>query len=166
MTLTRILLLFVVALALSACEGEQAETQARWTDTAAPAGAPVATRWYTPDQVRAGAALYAQHCATCHKPNAEGTADWKTRDANGNFPPPPLNGSAHAWHHPLDVLRSVVRRGGVPVGGTMPAFADKLSSREIDAILAWVQSHWSDRIYALWRQRDAAAGNRIGATRP
>ena len=58
---------------------------------------------------------------------------------------------------PLPILRTVVRKGGVPVGGTMPGFGEKLDVEEIDAILAWVQSHWSDEIYALWRERDAAA---------
>jgi mono/diheme cytochrome c family protein len=153
----KFLLLLSAALALTACEVEQPDPKARWTDTAAPASAPVAMRWYTTEQVETGAALYAQHCASCHKPNAEGTADWKTRDAHGRLPPPPLNGTAHAWHHPLDILRTVVKQGGAPVGGSMPAFADKLAPQEIDAILAWVQSHWSDKIYAIWHERDLAA---------
>lgn len=165
MQMMKFLLLMGVALALSACEREQPDPKARWTDTAAPASAPVMARWYTPEQVEAGAALYAQHCASCHKPNAEGTSDWKTRDANGKLPPPPLNGTAHTWHHPLDLLRSVVRRGGAPVGGSMPAFADKLSPQEIDAILAWVQSHWSDKIYAIWHERDLTVSGGMQATR-
>ena len=161
----KIVLLLGAAVVLAACEREQPDQKARWTDTAASAGAPVMIRWYTPEQVEAGAALYSQHCASCHKPNAEGTADWKTRDANGKLPPPPLNGTAHTWHHPLGILRTVVRGGGAPVGGSMPAFADKLSPQEIDAILAWVQSHWSDRIYALWHERDLAASGGMQATR-
>ena len=155
--MTKSVLILSAALALTGCEREQADPKARWTDTAAPASTPVMMRWYTPEQVETGAALYAQHCATCHKPNAAGTPYWKTRDASGKLPPPPLNGTAHAWHHPLDVLRTVVRRGGAPVGGSMPGFTDKLSPQEIDAILAWVQSHWSDKIYAIWHERDLAA---------
>lgn len=155
--MTKSVLMLGAALALTACEGEQMDPKARWTDTAAPSSAPVMMRWYKPEQVEAGAALYTQHCASCHKPNAEGTHDWKTRDANGKLPPPPLNGTAHAWHHPLEVLRTVVKRGGAPVGGSMPAFSDKLAAQEIDAILAWVQSHWSDKIYAIWHERDLAA---------
>lgn len=161
----KFLLVLGAALALTACESEQVDPKARWTDTAAPSSAPVAMRWYTAEQVEAGAVLYAQHCASCHKPNAEGTPDWKTRDANGKLPPPPLNGTAHAWHHPLDILRQVVRRGGAPVGGSMPAFGDKLAAQEIDAILAWVQSHWSDKIYAIWHERDLAVSGELQATR-
>jgi len=47
----------------------------------------------------------------------------------------------------------------------MPAFADKLSAQEVDAILAWVQSHWSDKIYAIWHERDLAVNGGMQATR-
>lgn len=150
----------IAPLVLSACEQDQKDPKARWTDSAAPASAPVHLRWYRKDQVSTGAALYRENCASCHKENAEGTLEWKKRDANGKLPPPPLNGTAHAWHHSLDGLRTVVRRGGIPIGGSMPGFAEKLSQDEIDAILAWVQSHWSDEIYTIWHQRtiDASSG--------
>jgi len=151
------ILIPLAVLVLAACERDQPDPKARWTDTAAPAGAPMQTRWYTQEQVDAGAVLYLQNCETCHKKNAEGTAEWKTRDANGKLPPPPLNGTAHAWHHPLSILRTVVMRGGAPVGGSMPAFGDKLDATQIDAILAWVQSHWSEDIYRIWHERDLAS---------
>jgi len=151
--------------ALIACEQDQSDPKARWTDGAAPAGAPVRQRWYSEQQVAAGALLYRENCATCHKENAEGTPDWRKRDANGKLPPPPLNGTAHAWHHPLDILRTVVKQGGAPVGGSMPAFAGKLDQQQIDAILAWVQSHWSDKIYAIWHERDMAARSATPPTR-
>ena len=51
------------------------------------------------------------------------------------------------------------------VGGNMPVFGDKLSPQEIDANLAWVQSHWSDRIYALWHERDVAVREGMQAKR-
>jgi mono/diheme cytochrome c family protein len=42
----------------------------------------------------------------------------------------------------------------------MPGFAEKLSAEQIDDILAWVQSHWSDEIYRIWHERDTQA-NRL-----
>lgn len=153
----KIIWLAVAGLALSGCDQDQKDPKARWTDSAAPAGAPVHLRWYSGEQVAMGASLYRENCASCHKENAEGTPEWQKRDANGKLPPPPLNGTAHAWHHPLDVLRSVVKRGGIPIGGSMPAFEEKLSQEQIDAILAWVQSNWSDEIYMIWHQRDIDA---------
>lgn len=110
-------------------------------------------RWYTNQQVQTGELLFIEHCASCHQRDASGTRDWQAQDANGNYPPPPLDGSAHAWHHPLTVLRMTVQRGGIPLGGQMPAFGDKLSKNETDAVIAYFQSKWSDEIYQRWVAR-------------
>lgn len=111
-------------------------------------------RWYTADQVEAGFPLYQANCAECHQPDASGTADWRQQTPEGHMPPPPLNGTAHAWHHPMAILRRVIKVGGVPLGGTMPAFGDKLSDEQITQILAWIQSHWPDEIYNAWMRRN------------
>jgi len=116
----------------------------------------VAGRWYTAAQVDEGQKLFAAHCASCHGERAQGlTEDWRTTDVNGNYPPPPLNGTAHAWHHPLAVLESTIAAGGAPVGGVMPGFAGILSVAESRATIAYIQSHWSEDIYARWREIDA-----------
>ena len=106
-------------------------------------------RWYTPEHVARGAPLYQMHCAVCHGKSAEGDTNWRRRDANGKFPPPPLNGTAHTWHHPSGVLIKVIRDGSLG-GGNMPAWGDKLSLEEMVTIIAWFQSHWPDEIYAAW----------------
>ena len=116
------------------------------------------SRWYTDEQVVQGKQLFAANCASCHGKNAESVPDWRKRDANGNYVPPPLNGTAHAWHHSLKILRQTIRKGGKPVGGVMPAFEDKLSDDQIDAIIAWFQSLWTDEIYSLWIQRTQSSG--------
>ncbi len=115
-------------------------------------------RWYDAAQVARGGKIFQQYCASCHKPDASGTPNWRQVGADGRYPPPPLNGSAHAWHHPMQVLRRTVRIGGVPLGGSMPAFGDKLSASQIDDVLAWVQSHWPERVYRIWEQRNAQSG--------
>ena len=120
-------------------------------------------RWYSRQHVDRGNLLYQTHCAGCHQADASGTSNWRQPDAEGRYPPPPLNGTAHTWHHPLTVLRRTVRIGGVPLGGSMPAFADILNAQEIDDILAWLQSHWSDRIYAVWHERDQQARRPVQA---
>ena len=146
--------IMVAGVAVSGCERTQEDPMAHLPDKASPAGAQSQTRWYTKEQVAVGAVLYLESCAACHKENAEGSPNWRQRNAEGMLPPPPLNGTAHTWHHPLKVLRTVVKQGGDPVGGNMPAFAEKLTDEQIDAILAWVQSHWSNEIYNLWLERD------------
>lgn len=115
-------------------------------------------RWYSNEQIKQGKGLFAENCATCHGKNAEATADWKKRDANGNLVPPPLNGTAHAWHHPLKILKRTIKKGGASVGGTMPSFESKLTDAQIEAIIAWFQSKWSDEIYARWNQRNEQQG--------
>ena len=68
----------------------------------------------------------------------------------GQYPPPPLNGSAHAWHHPIAALKHVILKGGAPYGGQMPAWEGKLTDAEIYALIASFQSYWSDDIYNRW----------------
>ena len=149
--------LFGVVLALVGCEKPQevdAKAKATWGGPAMPANMPVKQRWYTQEQVERGHDVFQANCATCHKPDASGTENWRGRDASGKLPPPPINGTAHAWHHSLDVLQGVVSKGGIPLGGSMPAFEGNLSRREVDDVLAWVQSNWSDEIYSLWYERN------------
>ncbi len=121
------------------------------------AGQPVAVaseRWYSSKQVASGELLFNQNCASCHGQNAEGTADWKKTDANGNYPPPPLNGSAHTWHHSRELLKSTIQDGGIKLGGVMPGFSDQLSDQEIDSVIAYFQSKWPDDIYLKWSERN------------
>lgn len=116
----------------------------------------VTGRWYTAEQVAQGEVLFATHCASCHGEQAQGLAeDWRKTDANGNYPPPPLNGSAHAWHHALVVLEDTIAAGGADLGGVMPGFAETLSKDEAQVTIAYFQSLWSDDIYARWQEMDA-----------
>ncbi len=111
-------------------------------------------RWYSAQQVAGGEELFKQNCASCHGQNAEGTADWKKTDANGNYPPPPLNGNAHAWHHSKELLKSTIQDGGIKLGGVMPSFGNQLSDEEIDSVIAYFQSKWPDDIYLKWVNRN------------
>lgn len=104
-----------------------------------------------------GRKLFVQHCARCHGANGEGAFDWRRRGPDGKFPPPPLNGTGHDWHHPRAQLRDVIKTGTLARGGGMPAWGDKLSDAEIDAVIAWFQSLWPDEIYAEWTKIDARA---------
>lgn len=106
-------------------------------------------RWYTQEKVKRGKILYQNNCAQCHKKDASGHAN-----AEQDFSAPALNGTEHTWHHPMSILQRTVKHGGVPLGGTMPSFSDKLTNEEINDILAWVQSHWPDKIYTLWDKRN------------
>ncbi len=111
-------------------------------------------RWYRQDQVSTGQEVFAQNCAVCHGDRAQGLVEnWRQRLPDGSFPPPPLNGSAHAWHHPLFQLIQTIETGGVPYGGQMPAFDELLSNEEKLAAVAYFQDFWDEEIYLSWVDR-------------
>ncbi|MFT7471571.1 MAG: mono/diheme cytochrome c family protein [Kiritimatiellia bacterium] len=110
-------------------------------------------RWNSAEQVVLGREVFTQNCAVCHGAQAQGTVeDWREKLDDGSFPPPPLNGSAHAWHHPQEILLRVIDYGGEAMGGKMPAFIDVLENDEKLAAVAYFQSFWSDDIYQQWMQ--------------
>jgi mono/diheme cytochrome c family protein len=112
-------------------------------------------RWYSTSQKIQGKPVFKDNCASCHGDNGQGLVkDWKKADANGKFPAPPLNGTAHAWHHSKELLLRTVNNGGIPLGGTMPAFKNKLNDKQKEAVLAYVMSLWPDKTYSMWAQRN------------
>lgn len=113
-------------------------------------------RWYSESQATAGKAVFDTHCAICHGAEAAGTGDWRKPLADGRYPPPPLNGTAHAWHHPLGSLRRQIKQGGAQYGGWMPALGSMLSNEQVDQVIAYFQSLWRDEIYTAWLKNDAS----------
>jgi len=106
-------------------------------------------RWYSQEQLSEGKELFIKNCSACHGSKAEKTIDWK-KPIDGFFPPPPLNGSAHAWHHPKSLLKDIVANGGTLYKGKMPPFKDVLSDSEQEAVISYFQNFWSDKVYKNW----------------
>ena len=112
-------------------------------------------RWYTEAQLIKGKQVFIDNCAVCHGDKGQSIVDdWKEPLADDSYPAPPLNGTAHTWHHSKVALLRTVNNGGIPLGGTMPAFNDKLSEDEKNDVLAYVMSLWPDKIYKAWKQRN------------
>ena len=110
----------------------------------------------TTDQqlVAAGGKLFRRNCAVCHSWTAEGTvADWREPGPDGKLPPPPLNGTAHAWHHPRSGLLLAIKQGTVRIGGNMPAWQGKLSDSQMSVIVDYLISLWPEEVYQVWLQR-------------
>jgi len=101
-----------------------------------------------------GGKLFRENCARCHGDLAQGDPNWRQPDTKGKYPPPPLNGKGHAWHHPTEGLKQTIRLGTMSRGGGMPPWGDKLTDKEIDSILGWLQSRWSDEVYQEWETRN------------
>lgn len=110
----------------------------------------VTTRWYSEEQVDAGQKVFSNNCAICHGQNAQKTVNWKKTLADGSYPPPPLNGSAHAWHHPYSQLFRIVSNGGKSYDGKMPPFKDKLTPKQREEAISYFQHFWSDKTYGQW----------------
>jgi S-disulfanyl-L-cysteine oxidoreductase SoxD len=101
------------------------------------ARSPLATR---------GEQIYAANCASCH-----GGA---TGGAMMDYPPK-HNANGHTWHHAdceivegirtgtspmIEMMRGMMAPPGAP---TMPAWREKLSGEEIEAVLAYIKTMWT-----------------------
>ena len=103
--------------------------------------------------IEAGRALYADHCAACHGADLEGAPDWQSPGPDGRLPAPPHDETGHTWHHGDGMLFDYVQSGGQAVlddlgvrfDSGMPGFGDILSDDDIEAILAFIRSTWSER---------------------
>ena len=134
----------VVGLGLAGCDGTPLEGQSETGETAV-------ERKLDPAQAARGKAVYEKYCLECHGVDGRGQpGDWRIRDADGHFPPPPLDDSAHAWHHPTAVLLEVIREGSPQGQGKMPAWKDTLPEAEMQDVVAYIKSLWSDEVYQLW----------------
>ena len=105
-----------------------------------------------------GAALYQQHCASCHGTELQGQPDWRSPGPDGRLPAPPHDATGHTWHHGDDILFRITRDGTATVVGggyesDMPGFGDSLRDAEIRAILDYIKSTWPERERAYQRER-------------
>lgn len=115
--------------------------------------------------VARGAPLYQAHCADCHGAQLEGEANWRLRKPDGSLPAPPHDDSGHTWHHGDSLLFDYTKLGGeealrqmgiTGVVSGMPAFGALLSDREIQSILTYIKSHWSEEVRRLQAERTRA----------
>ncbi|PKL76610.1 MAG: hypothetical protein CVV27_09410 [Candidatus Melainabacteria bacterium HGW-Melainabacteria-1] len=151
-----LLLILLFALLLGGCEPQADPSPAASANVVDVFGTPPpAPRWYRAEQVSLGERVYLQHCQLCHRPRGQGDPDWRKQLADGTYPPPPLDGSAHAWHHPLWDLLATINQGQRAADGSirMPAFEHTLSEAEKQAVIAYIQSLWLPATYDLWHAR-------------
>ena len=103
------------------------------------------------DDLAQGAALYAEHCASCHGAELEGAPDWRRRGADGLYPAPPHDETGHTWHHGDKLLFDYTKLGGEALlaarGITdfesgMPGFGHLLTDDQIRDVLAFIKSTW------------------------
>ena len=112
-------------------------------------------RWYTKAQSIEGKQVFKNNCAVCHGDSGQGlTENWREALPDNTYPAPPVNGTAHAWHHSKEALLRTINNGGIPLGGTMPPFKDSLTDKQKEEVLAYVMSLWPNNIYMAWKERN------------
>lgn len=145
-------LLFLGVL-LSACEKAEDVQHDATASASVPAhkAAVMPDTWLKPEQVERGRRVYEKNCQECHGIEGRGQpGDWRVKRPNGMYPPPPLDDTAHAWHHPTTVLRKAIMKGSPPGEGDMPAWEGKLSDQEIDDVIVYIKSLWSPEVFRHW----------------
>jgi mono/diheme cytochrome c family protein len=144
------LMLALALLAACSKEGDQAVSPA-------PA---VAVRHFDPDSISRGARLFEQHCAQCHGPQAQGHPDWQTPSDGSFAAAPPLNGTGNDWQRSRAELAATIKKGvrrktdNVDI---MPSWKGRLSERDIEDVINWMQSLWPADVYEAWTKAQAAA---------
>jgi mono/diheme cytochrome c family protein len=101
-----------------------------------------------------GKDVFEANCVVCHGQEARGlVSNWKVKGADGKYPAPPLNGTAHAWHHSPAQLLKTINEGGIKMGGQMPAFEKALTGDEKQAALDYIFSLWPSEIKTKYDKR-------------
>ncbi len=92
------------------------------------------------DTVGRGGELYVVNCQMCHG----------DQQGQGGIGAPPHNQGGHTWHHPDAQLKDWVMNGKLGLG-QMPGFKEKLTESEIDQVLTYIKTWWTEE------QREAQA---------
>ncbi len=108
---------------------------------------------FSVERVTRGAALYQEHCAQCHGPEAQGHPDWQNPEVAAA---PPLNGTGNEWKRSRQELVARIKNGierkGVPV---MPAWKGRLSDEDVGDVIVWFQALWPADVYQGWLKTNA-----------
>ena len=111
----------VLLLTLTGCQGAPLEPEE------------IADTSLLADTVGRGSELYVVNCQMCHG----------DQQGQGGIGAPPHNQGGHTWHHPDAQLKDWVMNGKLGLG-QMPGFEEKLTDSEIDQILTYIKTWWSE----------------------
>lgn len=141
-----------VLLLLGACSKEEDKTVTPGPD--------IVVRHFDPESIARGAKLFEDHCVLCHGPQAQGHPDWQTPSDGSFAAAPPLNGTGNDWKRSRAMLAATIQNGvrrksdNVDI---MPAWKGRLSERDIEDMLNWMQSLWPADVYNAWSKSQADA---------
>lgn len=107
-------------------------------------------------RVPEGKKLFHRHCAACHGENGIGqdpknpAGGW---EEDGRRIAPALNSEGHAWHHSPELLFSYIKDGSIDDTSPMPSFGGVLKETEIESMVLYVESLWSEGIRRKYKAR-------------
>ena len=143
-----------LAVLLTACSKESNQA------ALSPSPPPLALRHFDPASVARGVGLYEQQCAQCHGPQAQGHPDWQT-PSDGKFAAaPPLNGTGNDWKRTRAELAATIENGvrrTTDKVEIMPGWKGRLSERDVEDVVNWMQSLWPEQVYDAWSKAQVAA---------
>ena len=101
----------------------------------------------SPALVANGEGLYKKNCIACHgeKGVGENPANIYAMDEKGNYVAPPLNESAHAWHHTDEQLMEIILKGSSR-NPRMIAWEKSISKDDARSLVEYIKSLWSERV--------------------
>ncbi len=129
----KLIVFTLFTLVLAACAGSG--------PTAAEPPTPRPTEMPTPDPVILGREAFIRICAACHGPNAEGYAN----ELNA----PALDATEHASEHPDQQIHDWIVNGKLGLGREMPAQGENLTDEEVHAVIAYLQTLWTEEQLAV-----------------
>ena len=104
-----------------------------------------------------GIKIYANNCASCHGKNLQGQVGWQNQlDDDGHRLAPPLNGTAHTWHHSPEYLYRVIKYGFTSFD---PNYEGKmlgnsgLSDEEVWELVSYMKEVWPNEINEVYQNR-------------
>lgn len=120
------------------------------------------SRQYDTNVLALGERVFQKNCAACHGYAGEAKPGWQKPGPDGKLLPPPLDDNGWTWRLSASQMKQFILQGSPAGRGNMPAWQGKLSEQELDAVVTWITSLWSDAIYMQW-QRDVAQEQNRGS---
>jgi len=136
----RQLVIMFCTLLLAGCDDSAKEPEAQG----------MGLRQYDRNVLARGAQVFQTHCSVCHGYSGEAKAGWQKPGPDGKLLPPPLDDNGRAWRLSSSEMKQFIRQGSPAGRGNMPAWQGKLSDREIDDVVTYTTSLWSDAVYLQW----------------
>jgi len=115
--------------------------------------------WNSVQRIESGKNSYNEYCVKCH--GVEGRGEPLENSAGTDLSPaPPLNDTAHAWHHSNQGLLKTILDGSSQENSRMVAWKDTLSTTDAENVLAYIKSLWSFRSIACQGSRHMSCMHR------